>query len=280
MDPSMLDPVCVAELLIGAATVDGTATDEQRSVIGALLDGLLDANVDLAAVAPMEPDGFDPEALGAPDDETRRLVGHMMAMVVMCRDPLTIAQIDRADAIARSDDGATSEVTDARVYEIVSSWRDLPEGTLGRAFVAFYERFGFDLPGAPGATGVHRPASWRVYHDMAHVIADYGTSGVGELAVTAMMYAINRDDDRWAGLMNAFAVYEAGMTPGVAFGFVGKQAALARPGATAVLADALKRGRHCTGDFSRAHFAALAPLPIEEVRARFGVLPVRTTFVT
>jgi len=43
---------------------------------------------------------------------------------------------------------------------------------------------------------------------------------------------------------------------------------------TAVLADALKRGRRCTGDFSRANFAALAPLPIEDVRAQFGVPPV------
>ena len=89
-----------------------------------------------------------------------------------------------------------------------------------------------------------------------------------------MTYAINRDDDRWAALMNAFAVYQAGMTPGEVFGFVGTSAALARPGATDVLADALKRGGRCTGDFSRAHFAALAPLPIEAVRAQFGVLPV------
>ena len=319
MDPSGVDPVRIAEVLVGAATVDGVATDAQLSVVGALLDGFLDAEVDLATVAPIEPDGFDPEEFGSLEDETRRMVGNMVAMVMLCRDPLTIAHVDRADAFAKvlghggpeihigrvmleegpeagywdmqtrltaecpedydralalSEDGIPPEVTDAQVYEIVSSWRDLPEGTLGRAFVAFYDRFGFDLPGAPGTGGGERPASWRVYHDMSHVIADYGTTGVGELAVTAMLYAINRDDDRWAGLMNAFAVYEAGMTPGGSYDFVGKYGALARPGATAVLVDALKRGRRCTGDFSRARFAALAPLPIDEVRARFGVLPV------
>jgi len=319
MDPSRVDPVRVAEVLVGAATVGGVATDEQLAVVGALLDGFLDAKVDVASVVPTEPDGFDPEEFGSLEDETRRMVGNMVAMITLCRDPLTIAQIDRADAyatvlghggpeihvgrvsleegpeagywelqarvpsenreawdraIAVSEDGAPADVTDAQVYEIVSSWRDLPEGTLGRAFVEFYARFGFDLPGTPGTSGVQRPASWRVYHDMSHVISDYGTSGVGELAVTAMTYAINRDDDRWAGLMNAFAVYEAGMTPGDAFDFVGKRAALATPGATDVLADALKRGRRCTGDFSRAHFAALAPLPIQAVRAQFGVLPV------
>ena len=72
-----------------------------------------------------------------------------------------------------------ADVTDAEVYEIVSSWRNLPEGTLGRAFVEFYDRFGFDLPGTPGTTGVQRPASWRVYHDMSHVISGYGASGSG-----------------------------------------------------------------------------------------------------
>ena len=319
MDPSRVDPVRVAEVLVGAATVGGVATDTQLAVVGALLDGFLDATVDVASVVPIEPDGFDPAEFGSLQDESRRMVGNMVAMITLCRDPLTIEQIDRADAyakvlghggpeihvgrvsleegpeagywdlqtrvptenpeewdraIARPEDGVPADVTDAQVYEIVSGWRNLPEGTLGRAFVEFYDRFGFDLPGTPGTTGVQRPASWRVYHDMSHVIAGYGTSGVGELAVTAMTYAINRDDDRWAALMNAVAVYQAGMTPGEMFGFVGKSAALARPGATDVLTDALKRGRRCTGDFSRAHFAALAPLPIEAVRATFGVPPV------
>lgn len=320
-----MDPARIAEVLVGAATVDGVATDEQLAVVGALLDGFLDAEVDVAGVVPIEPGGFDPEEFGSLEDETRRMVANMVAMVTMCRHPLTIAQIDRADAyakvlghggteiligrvlleegpeagywdlqarvpaespeewdraIALPEDGVPAAVTDAQVYAVVSSWRDLPEGTLGRAFVAFYDRFGLDLPGTPGTTGVERPASWRVYHDMAHVISDYGTTGVGELAVTAMTYAINRDDDRWAGLMNAFAVYEAGMTPGELFDFVGKRAALARPGATDVLADALKRGRRCTGDFSRAHFAGLAPIPIEDVRAQFGVLPVTTALAS
>jgi len=319
MDPSRVDPVRVAEVLVGAATVDGVATHEQLAVVGALLDGFLDAKVDVASVVPIEPDRFDPAQFGSLEDESRRMVGNMVAMITLCRVPLTIAQIDRADAfakvlghggpeihvgrvaveegpeagywdlqtrvpsenaeewgraIARPEDGAPASVTDAQVYEVVSSWRNLPEGTLGRAFVEFYDRFGFDLPGTPGTSGVQRPASWRVYHDMSHVIAGYGTSGVGELAVTAMTYAITRDDDRWAALMNAFAVYQAGMTPGERFDFVGTSEALARPGATDVLADALKRGRRCTGDFSRAHFAALAPLPIEAVRAQFGVPPV------
>jgi hypothetical protein len=325
MDPSPVDPVRVAEVLVGAATVRGVATDVQLAVVGALLDGFLDAKVDVATVVPAEPDGFDPAGFGSLEDESRRLVGYMVAMVMLCRDPLTIAQIDRADAfaevlghgrpeihvgrvsleegpeagywdlqtrvpaekpeewdraIALPEDGVPAGVTDARVYEVVSGWRNLPDGTLGRAFVEFYDRFRFDLPGTPGTTGVQRPASWRVYHDMSHVIAGYGTSGVGELAVTAMTYAINRDDDRWAALMNAFAVYQAGMTPGEAFDFVSTSGALARPGATDVLADALKRGRRCTGDFSRAHFAALAPLPIEAVRAQFGVLPVTATLAS
>lgn len=328
MEPTRTDPARIAGVLVGAATVDGVATDEQLAVVGALLDGLLDATVDVAGVAAVEPDGFDPHDLGSPDEEARRLVGGMVAMVTMCRHPLTLAQIDRAEAyaevlghggpaihvgrvlleegpqaaywdlqrripserrdewdraIARAEDGGPAEVTDLMVYEVVSSWRELPEGTLGRSFVAFYDRFGFDLPGEPGKpAGPSRPASWRVYHDMSHVIADYGTTGLGELALTAMIYAMTPDHHRWAALMNAFGVYEAAMEPGESEvpGFVGKSAVLARPGATDVLVDALKRGRRCTGDFSRAHFAALAPLPIDEVRARFGVAPVRTALAS
>ena len=101
MDPSRVDPIRVAEVLVGAATVGGVATDEQLAVVGALVDGFLDAKVDVASVVPVEPYGFDPAEFGSLEEESRRMVGNMVAMITLCRDPLTIAQIDRADAYAK-----------------------------------------------------------------------------------------------------------------------------------------------------------------------------------
>ena len=53
--------------------------------------------------------------------------------------------------------------------------------------------------------------------------------------------------------------------------FVGKTATLQRDVAVDLLAEGLRRGAQCTGDFTSADHLALAATPLEEVRERYEV---------
>ena len=126
---------------------------------------------------------------------------------------------------------------------------------------------GFELPGDNPRT----PAFF-VGHDMTHVIAGYGTSGEAETSLSAMQLAMDDTDAHWVLMLASMAAYECGLARSDSF--TGKTAVLARPGATAMLAEAFHRGARCTADFSVADHLAMADLPLEEVRARFGVPPL------
>lgn len=134
-------------------------------------------------------------------------------------------------------------------------------GTLGRAYVEFYDRYGFDLPGTSD-----QPAALFVAHDMSHVIAGYEPDGVGEIALGAMQMAMTDSDEHWVQFLGNLAVHEIGyIGAGVA------DPALARPGAVETLAHAFDRGARCSVDFSLVDHLSMIDEPLKAVRARFGV---------
>jgi len=158
---------------------------------------------------------------------------------------------------------------DPELGERLRALADLGPGTLGRAYVEFYERNGFDLPGfAP-----RMPAIF-VSHDMSHVIAGYEPVAVDEIALGAMQMAIADTDTHWFQFLGNLGVHEAGYLDGDGT-LVPKQAGLSRPGAPESVAHAFWRGAQCTGDFTTVDHLALAAEPLEDVRASFGI-PART----
>src|SRR5690349_5947565 len=58
--------------------------------------------------------------------------------------------------------------------------RDLPEGSLGRAYIAYIDANKFGLPGERGAV-----SDIIVQHDLAHVLGDYDTTPVDEVLVAS-----------------------------------------------------------------------------------------------
>lgn len=138
---------------------------------------------------------------------------------------------------------------------------DCDAGTLGRAYVDFYDRFGFDLPGTSD-----QQAALFVAHDMAHVIAGYGPDGVGEIALGAMQLAMTDSDEHWVQFLGNLAVHEVGY---IGAGVV--DPALGRPGAVRTLAHAFDRGARCSADFSLIDHLSMVDEPLESVRSRFGV---------
>lgn len=146
--------------------------------------------------------------------------------------------------------------------------KELPEGTLGHAYVDFYERNEITFPGDEP----NQPAVF-VAHDMNHVIAGYEPTGPGEIALGALLLAMSDSDAHWIGFLGNLAIHEAGYFNDD--NFEGKTATLARPGAVEMLAEAFARGRQCTGDFSTADHLAMVARPLAEVREEFGVAPAR-----
>jgi hypothetical protein len=146
---------------------------------------------------------------------------------------------------------------------------ELPEGTLGHAYIEFYRRNKITLPGAD----IHFPAHY-VSHDMNHVITGYEPTGPEEIALGAFTLAMNDNDANWMQFLANLAIHEAGLLKHGEI--MPKAETLTRPGATDLLGEALRRGARCTSDFSQIEHLDYAQWPLEEVRAHFGVPPLAT----
>ena len=90
--------------------------------------------------------------------------------------------------------------------ERLEALHDLPEGTLGHAYIEFYRRNHITVPGAD----THTPAHY-VSHDMNHVIAGYEPTGPGEIALGAFTLAMNDNDANWIQFIANLAIHEAGL---------------------------------------------------------------------
>jgi hypothetical protein len=164
--------------------------------------------------------------------------------------------------------GAALEAPDPELAARLRALADLPEGTLGRAYVDFYERNGFDLPGI----ALSSPATF-VSHDMCHVIGGYEPVGVGEIALGMMQIGVADTDTHWMQMLGNLGVHEAGYLDGGGK-LVAKEGTLGRPGAAETVAHAFWRGAQCSGDFTTVDHLARAHEPLESVRASFGIPPL------
>lgn len=304
IDTQLAEPL--ARTLLGVIDTGDGGTAEQRSVLGAVISGYSGrSDLDLGRLDPMSP--AEAAACFAPGTQRRR-VGEFMVLLELCRHPLDDAQTERVDTYAGAlgvdgpgldlarnlaHDGTARAMADFMRFRQASmpAWsepslvdkylrvldepdhelaerllalHDLPEGTLGWEYVEFYRRHGITLPGEDPTT----PAFF-VGHDMNHVIAGYGTTGEGETCLSAMQFAISDSDEHWILLLTSLAAYECGLSSTATF--EGKIGVLAREGATDMLAEAFRRGGACTADFSGIDHLELAHLPLDDVRAQFGV---------
>jgi hypothetical protein len=145
---------------------------------------------------------------------------------------------------------------------------DYGEGTLGRAYVDFYDRNGLTLPGDdPAMPGLF------VAHDMCHVIAGYEPTGPDEIGLGAMQLGVADTDVHWMQFLGNLSVHEAGFLGSQDGTLVPKEGTLDRPGAADTLAEAFSRGAQCTGDFTMIDHLAIADRQLDDVREEFGIPP-------
>ncbi len=162
------------------------------------------------------------------------------------------------------DDYLRIENPDLDLAQRLEALHELPEGSLGHAYIEFYRRNNITVPGAD----VHTPAHY-VSHDMNHVISGYEPTGPGEIALGAFTLAMNDNDANWIQFIANLAIHEAGLVQHGAI--MPKDSTLTRSGATDLLGEALWRGAQCSADFSQADHLVMADWTLDEVRAHFGV---------
>ena len=148
-----------------------------------------------------------------------------------------------------------------------------PPGHSARAYLAFYERNGFALPG----DDVHLPAHY-VNHDMNHVITGYEPTAPGEIARSGFLVAANASRHNWLEFLLTMSIHESGV---LTHGEIrAKFATLSRPGVSDLLGEGFDRGRQCTVDLSQVDHLAIAGESLASVRARFNVVPLAHPMVT
>jgi len=140
--------------------------------------------------------------------------------------------------------------------------RDLPERSLGRAYVAYIDANKFGLPGERGAI-----SDLIVPHDLAHVLGDYGTEPAEEVLV-ASFSAGHRVKDPFAFLMFVMLQFHLGLrvTPGAKAerGYFDPAHVLA----------AIARGAELNIDLTaRWDYWTDLAAPLETVRRRYNVSP-------
>ena len=276
--------------LLGSCAVDGGATDEQRTLIQALATGYLGLSLDLDAVEPLGPAGA--AAVFRDHDEKHRLV-EVMITLELARHPASAAQTDLVEqyvaalevddqwqSLARdylagscelvvADYGrfaeaprvepALAEVAEADLPRELRSLGKLPEGTLGRAFFDFYQRYDLPFPGEPGGGTIS-----LVSHDMCHVLAGYEPTPPEEVALQAMLASACDGTRHFSGLMASLGLFEIGMLPFP--DLTPKVGVLARPGAAATVADAVRRGAVAHEDFAMIDHWAVVDHSLDDLR--------------
>ncbi|MET0276113.1 MAG: hypothetical protein ABW211_04615, partial [Acidimicrobiia bacterium] len=153
------------------------------------------------------------------------------------------------------------------------AFRELPEGTLGRAVIDMYDGRGFGVPGsAQGAS------PYLAQHDFAHVLADYGTTLKGELEVFAFVGRADPDPKGFAWLATVIGLFDTGYVADT--GFFTRDISernLHSEGMQPRLADAIARGKavseHHGIDLFEVDFHALADRPVDEVRVHLSIPP-------
>lgn len=140
-----------------------------------------------------------------------------------------------------------------------------PEGSLGRALWLFYQQRGFKLPGEVGGA---TPALAK--HDWVHVIADYDTTAIGELEVTAFMASASQTPGAMLGFVGAVSLYETGLLHSVVTHAYSQT--MSSPGGAERVAAAIQSGKNCRVDpLHGLDYFGMAEEPLEDVRRAWGL---------
>jgi hypothetical protein len=186
-------------------------------------------------------------------------------------DPTRAAVLHTSGAL---DDAWQTVVADDALARDWEALRDLPEGTLGRAVVKFYDARGFTFPGRPGSA-----PPLLAQHDWVHVLADYGSTVECELEVFTFISRANDDPRAFSLLAMVIGLFETGYLARGAGLFEYDRGHLSHEGMAVRMADAMRRGarvalHNVNGiDLLERDYFFDAHRPLDELRAELGIEP-------
>jgi len=145
----------------------------------------------------------------------------------------------------------------------------LPEGSLGRAYLAFMQREGLTAKGLEEEDRKFRPRTYpdivqwhddrlRDLHDLIHVFTGYSRGALGELCNLAFTYGVNR-----GGLGDWFIAFLGTLEMKRWFGDLPIRKAFK---------EAINNGR-AAKNFYLEDIEALFALPLEEAKAKLNIAP-------
>jgi hypothetical protein len=151
-----------------------------------------------------------------------------------------------------------------KILEQYHGYAELPDHTLGRTMVQYYQDNEFPLPGTPGATF----SNALTQHDFHHVMAGYDTTPLGEILVQAFDHAISQGDASGAIV---------GVVAQMQIGLVFDPSVRAWKGQfnPDLFFRAIERGNDAKVDYLTPGYD-MDPLmeePLDEIRERFGIAP-------
>jgi hypothetical protein len=292
-----VEPVIGA--LLGAASVEGGPTGEQRSIIETLLVGCWGRDKSLADGTPLAPDEVGQRIT---DESDRRRLRELLVLLEFCGHPITEGRLASTEAyvgavsesgpgLALARDlvrasaeqtyqdymrlfglpggaGASPEPTKGSdpLRDELESYTNLPPTTLGWAFLDFHLRNGFPLPESSGPMG-----QIFLRHDTTHVVAGYEPTGEGEIALGAMMLSAADTDRNWLAFLGNLLVHEVGhVVPGYEHA---RLAVLDHDLGRTMMSEAFRRGSTCDAAFDDVDLLAMAKWELADVRHEFSIPP-------
>jgi hypothetical protein len=170
------------------------------------------------------------------------------------------------------DDAWQPVVDDEELAQRWESLRDLPERSLARHVVKFYDARGFVFPGRPGSA-----PPLLAQHDWVHVLADYGSTVESEIEVFGFIARANDDPRAFSLLAQVVSLFETGYAATGMGLFQYDRGHLSHRGVAVRLADALRRGALSAAanhsiDFLAVDWFEHADKDIDAVRHQLGIV--------
>jgi len=305
------DAELVLRGIASAVRGDGTLTDTQTAILGAIGTYLLDVSTPLDELAPVSPEDL---AAAITDPTLRRRMVHGMVTLEIVLDPVPPEVAARVEQYARALDVDEGMLTVARDYSqqamdqamadyvrnsypaqyfadhagdsgtalsptgdgtdpaLAAKWAALESCPAGSLGRTVWDFYQRRGFSLPGTPGA--VSALLAQHDWVHCLADYGTSATGEIEVFSFVASAIPDAKGFTYAVVIIGLFETGYVaavPGVATANPGH---LSAPGGAVRFADALRRGLGMHLDvMGGVDWFQYADQPIDDVRHTLGVQP-------
>ena len=156
--------------------------------------------------------------------------------------------------------------------EIATRYENLqqyPAGSLGKGLWDFYKQRNFTFPGVIG--GINEAVA---HHDWIHVLADYDSDGIGEIAVAAFSTMATESESAVMNFLGVLSIFQGGLLKTIVAGAPHLGHDMEVTNGLERVSTALKRGKEVNIDLVLGiNYFDYAHEPLEELRKIWNIPP-------